>query len=81
MAFEHQVVVRCSSAGMHNFCICIAEGRRRGLPVMAKMPCFRPGSHTSCPNFLTMTNLTICSHRGEGVGGGEGAEGGAGVHY
>jgi hypothetical protein len=27
------------------------------LPVRAKMPCFRPGSHTSCPKFFTVTTV------------------------
>ncbi len=42
-----------------------AKGWRRGLPGMAKKPCFSPGSHTSCPK-LALGDKKYYLLKGEG---------------
>jgi hypothetical protein len=62
---------------MLNIAYAYAEGRRRGLPGMAKKPCFSPGSHTLCPKLTLSDKITICS-RVRGEGGVRGGGGGSG---
>jgi hypothetical protein len=81
MIFESKIYADlpwCLIAGQRSCALVLdayayAEGRRRGLPGMAKKPCFSPGSHTSCPKLTLSDKDTICSRRrGEGGGGGGG---------
>ena len=47
--------------------------------IWQKMPCFRPGSHTSCPRLYSMDD-SISAHRGGGEGGGGVGGGGEGTY-